>query len=84
MRTRLAVAFAGRPGLVVDARHDPVAVSRVGRQDAVGANQVEPWRRYESCEFLEQFVGRQNQVGSAVGNRITMHLLSRKRRIERG
>ena len=60
VRTRLAVGFAGRLGLVVGARHDPVAVSRVGPQDAVVANQVEPWRGYGS-QFFEQLVGGQQQ-----------------------
>ena len=31
------------------------------------ANQVEPWRGYEGSQFLEQLVGGQQQVGSAVG-----------------
>ena len=53
-RTRLSVGLARRLGLVIDARHNPVAVSRVGRQDAVVANQVEPWRGYEGSQFLEQ------------------------------
>ena len=65
VRTRLAVGFAGRLGLVVGARHDPVAVARVGPQDAVVANQVEPWRGYEGSQFFEQLVGGQQQVGCA-------------------
>ena len=67
MRTRLWVGFGRRLGLVVGAGYDPVTVPRVGRQDAVIPDQVEPWWGYEGSQFLEQLEGGQHQMGSAVG-----------------
>ncbi len=60
----------GRPGrslgLVFGARNDVGAVSGTGRQDAMISYQVEPWWGYEGGQFLEQFVGREHEMGGAV------------------
>jgi hypothetical protein len=66
MRTGLVGRFAVAFRLVFPTWHDTGPVPRVGCQDAVISYQVEARRRHEGGQFLEQFVGGQQQVRRAV------------------
>ena len=54
-------------GVVLAAGDDLIAVSGAGREDAVVSDQIESWGRYECSQLFQQFVGREQEVGGAVG-----------------
>ena len=63
-------------------RHDLFALTGVRGQDAMVSHQVEARRRHQGGEFLYQLQGREQQVGGAIWNHLTMHLLCTVRRMQ--
>ncbi len=60
-----------RPGFRRRARrHDPRPVSSRGSENAVVTNEVEPRRRDQCGELLQQFEGFESDVGRAVASAV--------------